>query len=302
MIPLFPEFKKLEISDKEDVNFFTSNFKPTSDFNFAGTWSWDVTDGMQISQLNSNYVIRFIDYSSREPFFTFLGVNNTTDTVMKILDFAKSEGIKEELKLIPDFCIENFDKNLFKIEEDRDNFDYIYSLQELKELKGGKFKAKRNENNTFLRKNPSACVSVLNLDDENTIKEIREIFYFWNKEKNKKNQDFDLSEELIVIERLISAHKKLNLKTLGVFVDKRLVSFVIFELLNFGYAIGHVAKSYPEFSGANIFLLNQCAFFFDNEGVLLLNLEQDLGEDSLRVSKMRLGPIDFIKKFRISRV
>src|SRR3989338_6915620 len=80
MIPEFPQFKKLELSDKADVEKFTLPYSPYSDFNFTGTWSWDVRDKMQISQLNTNYVIRFINYISGEAFYTFLGKNNTTDT------------------------------------------------------------------------------------------------------------------------------------------------------------------------------------------------------------------------------
>lgn len=41
MIPKFPEFKKLELSNKEEIENFTSKFPPYSDFNFVSMWCWD---------------------------------------------------------------------------------------------------------------------------------------------------------------------------------------------------------------------------------------------------------------------
>ena len=100
MIPLFPQFKKLELSDKESVYALLSLYPPYSDFNFAGTWSWDVRNKMQISNLNGNYVIRFIDYVTGEPFFTFLGEHKVNETITLLLDIARSENYTPELKLI----------------------------------------------------------------------------------------------------------------------------------------------------------------------------------------------------------
>ena len=47
MLPEFPQFKKLELSDKEEVEKFTSKFPPYSDFNFVSMWSWDIKGEMR---------------------------------------------------------------------------------------------------------------------------------------------------------------------------------------------------------------------------------------------------------------
>ena len=49
MLPTFPEFKPLELSDKNDVENFTSKFPPYSDFNFVSMWCWDIKEEMRIS-------------------------------------------------------------------------------------------------------------------------------------------------------------------------------------------------------------------------------------------------------------
>ena len=82
---------------------------------------------MQISQLNGNYVIRFINYLTGEPFYTFLGENKVDETAKELLELSKKEGLKVELRLIPEDSMVGLDKNVFTIEEDPDNNDLYNS-------------------------------------------------------------------------------------------------------------------------------------------------------------------------------
>ncbi len=54
MIPEFPNFKKLELSDREEVESVTNKFPPYSDFNFTSMWCWDINEDMRLSKLNGN--------------------------------------------------------------------------------------------------------------------------------------------------------------------------------------------------------------------------------------------------------
>lgn len=75
MIPKFPKFKHIELIDKEEIEKITQKFPPYSDFNFISMWSWDIKVEMIISKLNNNLVVRFTDYLTGYPFFSFLGDN-----------------------------------------------------------------------------------------------------------------------------------------------------------------------------------------------------------------------------------
>jgi len=48
MLPEFPKFKGIELSDKEDVEKITHKYPSYSDFNFVSMWSWDIKGEMQI--------------------------------------------------------------------------------------------------------------------------------------------------------------------------------------------------------------------------------------------------------------
>ena len=101
-IPFFPKFKNLEISDKKEVETITHQFEPYSDYNFVSLWSYNVKEEIQISKLNDNLVIKFTDYISGNPFYSFLGNNLVEDTISKLLKHSKTLNIPPLLKLIPE--------------------------------------------------------------------------------------------------------------------------------------------------------------------------------------------------------
>jgi hypothetical protein len=62
MIPTFPVFKRLEITDKVDFKKIVLQFEPYSDHNFVSLWSFDTKEDCEISILNENLVIKMNDF------------------------------------------------------------------------------------------------------------------------------------------------------------------------------------------------------------------------------------------------
>ena len=143
MLPEFPNFKKLELSDKEDVEKITHKYPPYSDFNFVSMWSWDIKGEMRISQLNGNLVVRFTDYITGDPFYSFLGNNKVNETAETLLQFCKKEGAKTILELVPEDSIKGLNIKKFNIEEDRDHFDYIYPINSIASYLGSEYQKHR---------------------------------------------------------------------------------------------------------------------------------------------------------------
>ena len=154
MIPQFPNFKNIELSDKEGVENITKQYPPYSDFNFTSMWSWDTEEKISLSELDGNLILKFIDYLDNKPFYSFIGNQNTRNIINLLLDLSKKEKLTPLLKLVPDYSVKNLKPNEFEIIEDRDNFDYIYEMSALYENKGGKFQRKRNIIKNFLKANP----------------------------------------------------------------------------------------------------------------------------------------------------
>lgn len=294
MLPQFPNFKPLELSDREDIEAITQKYPPYSDFNFISMWSWDVTGEMRISQLNGNLVVRFNDYITGKPFYSFLGNSNSTDTINQLLDLSRREGLDTMLKLLPESSIDALERTLFVLEDDRDNFDYIYLLNKLKTYDGNKLRAKRNFYNRF-KKNYIYSVEILNASNPQMQERIMRLFDIWRKNKNINEEDA-LNERRAFLRIFdVAADKKIIF--VGMFVNEDLVGLVINELVSSEYATLHFEKADESYIGIYACLMLENAKILSIFDKKLLNFEQDLGKEGLRLGKRSFQPSNFLKKY-----
>lgn len=299
MIPKFPKFEKLTINHKEHIESHTAKHPPYSDFNFTSLLSWGGED-TYISQLNGNLVIKFKDYITNEPFYTFLGVNKVNETIKILLDESFKNGLHPRLKLIPEAALRANPKVLeeFEIQEDRDNFDYIYLLEEAKEFKGHKHRAKRNFVNRF-RKLYKSSYKIIDLADPDIQKQILDLFEDWQILKGREKAEVE--NELLAIKKVLSFSKDLKLICVGVYIQGRLVGFSINEVLVDGYAMNLFEKADTNYQGIFPYLRQITAIYLLEIGSKFLSHEQDLGIEGLRKSKMSYRPHFFLKKYTIKR-
>ncbi len=300
MIPTFPNFKKLELSDKKEIEEFTSKFPPYSDFNFTSLWSWDTNSERMISILNANLVILFTDYENEEKLLSFLGNNKPEDTAIELINYAKSINILPVLRFISEEAIKNLKNSNLLIEEDRDNFDYVYDVSELSNLSGVKFKEKRHSFNKFSREHPNAFWELKELGNQELYNQIIYVINAWEDKKkiDKKTSDFEY--EKIAINKLIKTLEGDKIILSCVSVQDKVIGFSIDEILSDNYAISHFIKADNSYIGIYEFLNKKISEYLKDNGVLFWNWEQDLGIESLRRSKTSYRPINFIKKYKIS--
>ena len=79
-----------------------------------------------------------------------------------------------------------------------------------------------------------------------------------------------------------------------------MIGFSIDELLPNQYAISHFFKADSSYRGVYDFLNEKVAENLSNRGIALWNWEQDLGIESLKISKTGYRPVDFLKKYTVS--
>ena len=182
MIPEFPKFKKLELTDNKEIEKFTSRFPPYSDFNFVSMWCWDIQGEMRISILNDNLVVRFTDYLTRKPFFSFIGKNKICETASKLITFSKDNYHTNSLKLVPGEMVSILDKSGFGILPDVDAVDYIYRVEQLKNMHNWAGHRASKGIEKFLKLHPDYLVKISPLE-EIPKEEYREIFGKWAKSK-----------------------------------------------------------------------------------------------------------------------
>ena len=299
MIPQFPNFKHVELTDREAVEAHTHRFDPYSDFNFTSLWAWDTSNERMISELNGNLVVRFTDYSTHEPFLSFLGENETEHTARTLIDYCKAEGLPTTLKLMPEVSVKDIHPSVLKIEEDRDNFDYIYSIPKLASLKGGEYMSKRGRANKFRRDNPDVVVEAVDLDNVHAQKSILTVIERWERQKVDQNKAYEIEHERTAITKLCQSAKSHDLTAIGVFHASEMLAFSIEEGLANRFAICHFWKANTARAGIFDFLMQQKAKHLDTLGLQLLNYEQDLGFASMRQAKSSYRVVHFLLKYTV---
>lgn len=298
MIPQFPEFKNLELGDKEEFEKITKKFEPYSDFNFISLWSYNTENDAEISILNENLVIKFRDYITNDPFYSFIGDNKSEETITLLHSFAKAQGIDPSLKLIPEVNIGNMQLLNYSINEDRDNFDYIISVDEIAILSGGKYHTHKNFVNRFNKTYMEAHIRNLDLLDPAIHEKIFELFYKWELQRNR--QRTETVHELSALGRLLKDANNFDLVALGVYDKEVLIGFMIASLEQMDYAMGHFTKADSEYQGIYYFIYHSLAKILLEKGYKYFNNEQDMGIEGLRKSKEQWNPVKYLKKYVIT--
>jgi len=296
MIPEFPNFKKIELSDKKEVESFTSKFPPYSDFNFTSLWAWDTNEKRMLSKLNGNLVVRFTDYITGKSFLSFLGENEISETTSKLITFSKENYRVDFLRLIPEEIANTLDKSRFTILSDMDSRDYVYSVQNLKNMHNWSGHRSCRGIKQFLRLHPDYLVKISSLKEIQK-GEYEKIFGEWARSKNIEN--YFESNEYRAFKKFLEL-KDENIQFVSLYKNDQLIGFTAYEITSGDYAIAHFSKANIKHHSAIYDILNwEEAKSLDKKGVKCYNWEQDLGIENLRKSKMNYCPINFLKKYKV---
>lgn len=300
MIPLFPNFKNLELTDKEEFEEYTKKYPPYSDYNFVSIYSYNTEELIKISQLSGNLVVMFTDYITNKPFLSFIGNSDVKNTISSLIEFSEKFELPSELALIPAVNIKtNEDLSEFRITEDPDNYDYILSVEEIKTLGGNKYRGKRNFVNRFIREYGKQDITILDLGSISVQQEIEDLFFLWEKEKRKARHETET--ELTAIRRLLDVSSSFDLIPIGIYLNNKLVAFSIDEAVQDKYAVIHFEKASTKYMGIFQYLKQATAEHAAKMGCMYINYEQDLAIPGLKQAKQSWMPVSFLKKYKIAK-
>jgi hypothetical protein len=186
MLPEFPWFKPIDLSDRPAVEAMIAGYPPFADFNFVELWCWNRGRHGGIATLDGNLVVRWQDVITGEQFLSFLGTNRVERTAAKLIAYAKERGIEPRLQAVPDVVVDSgsgFGGGLV-VEEDLQNSDYLLSTDDWATLAGARFKNKRNAIHR-LERNYEPRLERLDLRDESTRREILDLCRTWAEQRNR---------------------------------------------------------------------------------------------------------------------
>ena len=298
--PAFPNFKPLEMSDRPAIESFTELFEPYSDFRFSTLFFYNLHNHTHWCWLNGNLILRLRDNFGPGTYLTFLGVQKPADTATAVIDYAAQMNYSPTLCRVPEVTAQAIKRETdrFKIDEDRNGFDYAYRVGPLIRLEGHAFEAVREKINYIQNRHPMHQVTQLDLSGPTGLEQIRSILITWQHQKHRSET---IEAYCSALETCLCHASVFDLVALGLFADKSLVGFIICEQISGAWLMGHFVMSDPHCKRATTFLIHQMAHHASGLDIQYFNFQEDMGDPGLRRYKVAWAPSGFLRKFRISQ-
>ena len=154
------DFHRLTLAEKEEYEAFLLSGEPRGcEYSFANLYLW----GRQLVAFRHGCVVFFSHFDGRSVYPYPIGSGDRRRCLEEILEDAKERGIPCRIVRMTQSDareLESWFPGRFHLRPDRDSFDYVYSIDDLADLKGKKFQKKRNHYNYSILKTGDGFTSI----------------------------------------------------------------------------------------------------------------------------------------------
>ena len=315
-IPAFPEYRKISFDDRETVGRFMSlKRQEMSECTFAGLYIWQNSYEIGLSMLDSALLVRTFYPDGRQSCMMPFGAHDPVSVVKDMCDILKvsmithpAAGSKETLQRpelyfaprnyrninaeIPDLAKE-LETAGFLVAPDRDNWDYVYLVNDLVALEGTKYHSKKKAMNK--------CLSHYKCEfEEMTAKNILDCMDFQQEwcRLMRCSEDPSLVGENLATDIALQEFEKLGFTGGAVTLDGKIQAITLGERLNDSTFVVHFEKANPGIDGLYQVINNWfCRNVLAAKGYEFVNREQDLGKVGLRKAKESYRPHHMVEKY-----
>jgi len=296
-VPNYPDFTPLGIESKESLHPRLSlTFDGVSEFTFSGLYlfrnryNYRISRNVMANGESGGFIISGIQPANGKKFFMTPCAAPDWETLKSL--FASHDYWKNISESVLSPVKEEYEKRGIVFTEDRDNFDYLYSREELSLLAGKKFHKKKNHVNNFLNTYSNHEQKTLNAI---LIPDAAEVLERWREDAIIKNNGDD--GDYKAAKEALELFDTLALKGSIFYVDGKPAAFCLGESIARGKMfVTHFEKAVDEYRGIYQFV-NQAFAASLPRFFTLINREQDLGNEGMRQAKMTYRPCGFVQKY-----
>lgn len=285
-------FEPLTSADRERYNaFYGICPEKSTQYSFFALWGWNETDPAELAWTSDLCWIRCDGYKKG-----LIAPVGNWDAVDWEDAFGRHLVPGDSILDVPESLIERFPASLrerLEIAELRDEWEYIYPVAELIDLKGGKYVHKRAHVKAFTANYNWEYVPLLPMD-------FPELLAFQNAwlDRLDRRRNPLLTAEDLSIHRALECWNDLPLTGALLRVDGVTVACTIAEELSPEIVDIRFEKAFAEYTGiyqalSHLFLERQ------GHGYRWVNREEDMGNSGLRESKLSWHPHHFLKKYSV---
>lgn len=289
------KFRRIELSDKNRARELLgkSNFRGC-EYTFGNNFVWRDVYKVEVCFFEDFYFVKQLDGENTR-FLYPAGAGSVERAVGLIAEYCEENGLKPRIfankekaaeitALFPDYTAEPL----------RDFYDYVYLADDLANLKGKKYHAKRNHLNRFCENNWS--FEPITADN---LAECAELNARWC-EENLDVDDKGKLEEQIVVHQSFEHYEELGYYGGLIRVDGVVEAFAFGEHSADNCFVVHVEKASRKYQGSyaaiNRELVNSLGGKFP-----YINREDDAGSENLRKAKLSYYPAFMEEKFCVTR-
>jgi len=295
MIPEFPDFRPIQMEDREEIHGRLWKYQPqTSELTFTNLFIWRFRYAFQWAVYQDWLLILGAVRPNDLFLLAPIGPPSRSEVVRIVLTWLK------ETKRMAEPRIERADGRLigeltdeFLVEPARDQFDYVYRHEDLVNLAGRKYHAKRNHITKFRGSHPFHYVPL----DSGHLKACLDLSESWCGIR-RCEEDLSLMEEWGAVQEALNHFESLQVRGGAIVMGDKIEAFALGEMLNATTAVVHIEKANPEIQGLYAVINQQfCERAFPDAS--FVNREQDLGTPGLRQAKLSYYPDHLVEKFQM---
>lgn len=286
------EFKKPVLSDRPWIQrIYEASGYRGAEYTFANLYLWssyygDVTE-------YGGYLCQRLLFRGVHQYLYPAGSGDVRPVLEALWADSRREGHPFVLRSLTKETmaqLEDLYPGRFGYEEDRDSFDYLYTIDTLAELKGRKLQAKRNHINRFAESFPDWHTKVITPDNLHVCEKLAERWY---------ESHHESAADRRAMEKAFQHFDKLGFEGVILYSDQtHAVGFSMGNRISRDTFDVNFEKSFADLQGAYALVNREFARHIRSRhpDIQYLNREDDMGIEGLRKAKESYHPI-FLEKY-----
>ncbi len=288
------DFKPVTLDMRREVErYIAASGTCSSEYTFTSSMMWGV-DGKIFIAFDSGAMYILYRFPDVPPFMLAPLCLNEEDypgAIQRAGEYLMALGCDEiSFRGVTDANAGYFRNAGYELSEDRDNFDYVYNMEDLRSLSGKKYHSKRNFIN---RLSGEREFSFVRLGPED-IEECMALYCKWA--DGREGSDWEEAAMRIGIQHA----RELGLVMGGIRIDGELKAFSAADKPFEDMAVVYFEKADSDIAGLYP-LMNQQMVENLLGDVQYINREEDMGIEGLRKAKLSYYPAMFVEKYAAVR-
>lgn len=290
------QFHPIQLEDKKWIDpLLAASDNMGGSYSFANNLAWQRLGNSEVCSWGGFYLNKQ-ETAERISFLFPAGKGDLAAVLRTLMDYANLRGRPLILfgasAQAAAFVQQQF-PGRFSVTADRDDFDYIYRLEDLRTLAGRKYHQKRNHLKKF-QAYPFTYAPLTEADYEDCIRLSAECYL-------QKNgiAEYTGQVEQLAIHTFFMHFRALGLMGGTLRVDGKLVAFTVGERINSNTLCVHIEKGDIAYEGVypaiNYYFVNHV----EDPAIAFVNREEDMGLPGLRKSKLSYHPVMLLEKYQL---